>query len=158
MKPLSFILGRFVCVLGVAVWMTGPRAAAQTPLGLSIRMNSERAQITVTGAVSTTCQIQWTDSLTGTSRWFHLSHYVLTSSSRPLKDATSASSRFYRAVWTPNTNLVWIPPGTFTMGSPTNEVDRNPNEGPQTVVTITRGFWMGKYEVTQGDYLSLMAT
>jgi formylglycine-generating enzyme required for sulfatase activity len=42
------------------------------------------------------------------------------------------------------------------MGSPTNEVDRNPNEGPQTVVTITRGFWMAKYEVTQGDYLAVV--
>ncbi len=41
--------------------------------------------------------------------------------------------------------MVFIPPGTFRMGSPTNEVDRNPWEGPQTAVTISRGFWMGRY-------------
>jgi formylglycine-generating enzyme required for sulfatase activity len=44
------------------------------------------------------------------------------------------------------------------MGSPTNEVDRNNDEGPQTAVTISRGYWMGKYLVTQGDYLSLMGS
>jgi formylglycine-generating enzyme required for sulfatase activity len=44
------------------------------------------------------------------------------------------------------------------LGSPPNEVDRDWWEGPQTVVTISRGYWMGKYEVTQGEYLSLMNT
>jgi formylglycine-generating enzyme required for sulfatase activity len=52
--------------------------------------------------------------------------------------------------------MVFIPPGTFQMGSPTNEVDRRDWEGPQTAVTISRGFWMGKYEVTQGAYLAVM--
>jgi len=28
-------------------------------------------------------------------------------------------------------------------------------EGPQTAVTISRGYWMGKYEVTQGEYLAV---
>jgi formylglycine-generating enzyme required for sulfatase activity len=32
------------------------------------------------------------------------------------------------------------------------------NEGPQTTVTLTRGFWIGKYEVTQGEYSSVMKT
>ena len=56
------------------------------------------------------------------------------------------------------TNLVFIPPGTFRMGSPTNELDRYPDETPQTAVTISRGFWMGKYEVTQGEYLAVMGS
>ena len=55
-------------------------------------------------------------------------------------------------------NLVWIPPGSFTMGSPPSEPGRDPNEGPQTVTTINRPFWLGKYEVTQSEYQSLMAT
>jgi len=37
------------------------------------------------------------------------------------------------------------------MGSPANEVDREDWEGPQTAVTISPGYWMGKYEVTQGN-------
>jgi len=52
--------------------------------------------------------------------------------------------------------MVFIPPGTFRMGSPANEVDRVDWEGPQTAVTISRGFWIGKYEVTQGEYLAVM--
>jgi formylglycine-generating enzyme required for sulfatase activity len=51
---------------------------------------------------------------------------------------------------------VFIPPGSYIMGSPTNEADRSSIEGPQTKVTISRGFWMGKYLVTQGEYLAVV--
>ncbi len=44
------------------------------------------------------------------------------------------------------------------MGSPTNDLDRATDEGPQTTVILTRGFWIGKYEVIQGEYLSVMNT
>jgi sulfatase modifying factor 1 len=37
------------------------------------------------------------------------------------------------------------------MGSPPGEHDRRPDED-QVEVTLTRGFWMGKYEVTQGQW------
>jgi sulfatase modifying factor 1 len=47
--------------------------------------------------------------------------------------------------------LCWCPPGTFTMGSPPDEPERRPGED-QVAVTLTRGFWTGKYEVTQGDW------
>jgi formylglycine-generating enzyme required for sulfatase activity len=151
---------RFLSVLCLTVWAVALQVTAQTPLGLSLEMKAGQAQLTVTGAVGTACQIQWTDNLSSTSRWFHLVHRVLTSLPSPLTDSTasSATRRYYRAVWTPSTNLAWISPGTFTMGSPTNEVDRSDDEGPQTVVTISRGFWMGKYEVTQGEYLALIGS
>jgi len=71
----------------------------------------------------------------------------------------SSPQKFYRALLQgPPKNMVFIAPNTFIMGSPTNEPDRNNNEGPQTTVTLTRGFWIGKYEVTQGEYLSVMNT
>jgi eukaryotic-like serine/threonine-protein kinase len=54
--------------------------------------------------------------------------------------------------------MVWIPPGTFLIGSPEDEVDRSENEGPQTQVTLTQGFWMGKHEVTQGEYLAVVGS
>jgi len=76
-------------------------------------------------------------------------------------DASAALSarKFYRALQqSPPANMVFIAPNTFTMGSPTNELDRGTDEGPQTIVTLTRGFWIGKYEVTQGEYLSVMNT
>jgi formylglycine-generating enzyme len=47
--------------------------------------------------------------------------------------------------------LCRCPPGKFTMGSPRSEPDRRPGED-QVEVTLTRGFWVGKYEVTQGDW------
>jgi formylglycine-generating enzyme len=52
-------------------------------------------------------------------------------------------------------NLVFIPPGTFTMGSPVDQALRNPDETQHTV-TITQGFWMGRHLVTQGEYLLIM--
>ena len=51
--------------------------------------------------------------------------------------------------------MVPIPGGTFKMGSPDSEDDRQPDEGPQFEVTVSP-FWMGKYEVTWGEYLNYM--
>jgi len=48
--------------------------------------------------------------------------------------------------------LCWCPPGQFTMGSPSGEPERRPGE-TQVEVTISRGFWMSKYEATQGDWM-----
>jgi formylglycine-generating enzyme required for sulfatase activity len=53
--------------------------------------------------------------------------------------------------------FVWIPPGTFMMGSPTNELDRFINE-IQHPVTLTRGFWLSDHEVTQGEYQSVVGS
>jgi formylglycine-generating enzyme required for sulfatase activity len=50
--------------------------------------------------------------------------------------------------------LVWIAPGTFVMGSPADEVGRHVDEVQHTV-TLTKGFYMGKYCVTQGQYLAV---
>ena len=47
--------------------------------------------------------------------------------------------------------FVWIPAGEFDMGSPESEAGRSDNETLHPV-TITQGFWMGKYEVTQGQW------
>ncbi|MEW6755370.1 MAG: SUMF1/EgtB/PvdO family nonheme iron enzyme [Candidatus Latescibacterota bacterium] len=54
--------------------------------------------------------------------------------------------------------FVWVPAGTFTMGSPSSEAGRDSDEGPQHQVSITRGFWLGKYEVTQGQWEGVMGT
>jgi formylglycine-generating enzyme required for sulfatase activity len=47
--------------------------------------------------------------------------------------------------------LCWCPPGRFIMGSPPGEPERRPGE-EQVEVTLTRGFWMAKYEATQGQW------
>lgn len=51
--------------------------------------------------------------------------------------------------------LVWCPPGRFRMGSPPHEVERRYDEA-QVDVTLTKGFWMGQYEITQGQWQRLM--
>lgn len=49
-------------------------------------------------------------------------------------------------------DLCWCPPGCFVMGSPPSEPERLPGEEDQVAVTLSKGFWMGKYEVTQGQW------
>jgi formylglycine-generating enzyme required for sulfatase activity len=51
--------------------------------------------------------------------------------------------------------FVWIPPGKFTMGSPKEEKERFDNE-TQHKVTLTKGFYMGVYTVTQEQYETVM--
>ena len=53
--------------------------------------------------------------------------------------------------------LVYIPAGEFMMGSPSSESQRENNEGPQHSVRISRGFYMGIYEVTQAQYKAVMS-
>jgi len=48
--------------------------------------------------------------------------------------------------------LKLIEAGTFMMGSDSNELDREPDEGPARKVTLTKPFYIGVYEVTQEQY------
>ena len=54
-----------------------------------------------------------------------------------------------------NLEMIFCPPGTFTMGSPTNETGRGTDE-TQHQVTLTNGFYLGKFEVTQAQYETVM--
>src|SRR5215208_7574019 len=47
--------------------------------------------------------------------------------------------------------VCWCPPGKFMMGSPRSEPERRPDED-QTEVTLTKGFWMARFETTQGEW------
>ena len=47
---------------------------------------------------------------------------------------------------------VYIPPGTFKMGCVPGDSGCDDDEKPRHEVTITRGFWLGKTEVTWGAY------
>ena len=54
-----------------------------------------------------------------------------------------------------NMEMLWVDPGTFTMGSPVTETGRSSDETEHNV-TLTRGFFLGKYEVTQAEYQAVM--
>ena len=47
---------------------------------------------------------------------------------------------------------VYVPAGSFTMGSPSEESGYQGGEGPQHVVTFERGYLIGKYEVPVSAY------
>ena len=51
--------------------------------------------------------------------------------------------------------MIYVAPGSFTMGSPESETGHNKDE-TQHRVTLTKGFWLGKYEVTQAQWESVM--
>jgi formylglycine-generating enzyme required for sulfatase activity len=52
--------------------------------------------------------------------------------------------------------MVVVPAGSFTMGSPLGEQGRDPSEGPQRRVTIARPFAIGKFEVTRGEFAAFV--
>ena len=47
--------------------------------------------------------------------------------------------------------FVWCPPGNFRMGSPKSELGRSYDE-TQVDVSLSRGFWISKYELTEREY------
>ena len=54
-------------------------------------------------------------------------------------------------------HMVQIPGGTFLMGSPADEIDRDEDEGSQHEVTVPT-FFMGRYPITQAQYAAVMGT
>jgi formylglycine-generating enzyme required for sulfatase activity len=142
---------------------------AQSPPSLSVQMSNGLVRLRITGDVGSACTIQWASGLYGTNNWQFLTNLTPLSSSPYLVADTNVvtAPRFYRAFAqqvptnvVPRPNMVWIPPGTFVMGSPTSEAEREAygRDETQHTVTLTKGFYMGKYAVTQGEYLALMGS
>jgi formylglycine-generating enzyme required for sulfatase activity len=48
--------------------------------------------------------------------------------------------------------MIWVVPGRFSMGGGDGPFDGK----PVTQVTLTHGFWLGKYELTQAQYNAVM--
>src|SRR6266566_880675 len=143
MKTRSSKLVRFLSALSVAACGPGPHAAAQTLPSLGVQINAGGPTLSLTGTVGTVYSIQYVNDLSPTNTWVDRTLLQARGDGDVWTDpsAPSTGQRFYRAVSVPppaDPNLVFIQPGRFTMGSPTNEVGRSSIEGPQTVVTISR--------------------
>jgi len=54
--------------------------------------------------------------------------------------------------------MKWCPAGMFLMGRYNGEKESRSEEDPQHSVTLTRGFWLGKYEVTKRQWEAVMET
>jgi formylglycine-generating enzyme required for sulfatase activity len=55
-------------------------------------------------------------------------------------------------------SMVRIEGGTFMMGSPVSEVDRDEDIETRHLVTISKSFYIGKYEVTQKQWVEVMGS
>ncbi len=141
----------------------GPAAGAQDAPVLEIALYPG---LRVTGEVGTTYVIESKAEVEGDS-WLTRGWMELTTPTAIWMDPvpTESPRKVYRALKVTKpvvqtvANMVWIPPGSFVIGSPETERGREwggAPEGPQTRVTLTKGFWLGKYEVTVGEYFAVM--
>jgi formylglycine-generating enzyme required for sulfatase activity len=132
---------------------------AQSRPGLSLQIVGGHAQLRLTGDIGCPCAVQYSTNLSSNTGWTSLTNVTLLSNPTVIIDSGAITNgpRFYQVVITGPSNGVWIPAGTFVMGSPTNELLRNTNE-TQHSVTLTKGFYVSQYLVTQGDYQTLMNT
>src|SRR6266446_10763992 len=147
MKPRGSKLVRFFCVLWLMAWAAALRASAQPRPSLGLRFSAGQPTLSLTGEVGTVYSIQYATGLSSTNVWVERTLLQAEGASNDWTDpsAPTPGERFYRAVSVAapaDTNLVFIQPGTFTMGSPTSEAEWNSDE-VQHIVTISRGFWMG---------------
>ena len=117
------------------------------------------AGVNITGTTGSVYAVQCTSDVAQSNSWTSLAFVQLPTTNHLWVDTSAAvgDRRFYRALQqSAPTNMVYIPPNSFLMGSPTNDLLRTIDEGPQTTVVITRGFWIGKYEVTEREYVAIM--
>ena len=74
----------------------------------------------------------------------------------PAKTDSSAEGKAF-AIADLSMEMLWVKPGTFEMGSPSSEKDRDDDETPHAV-TLTQGFYLGKHEVTQSQWEKVMGS
>lgn len=94
-----------------------------------------------------------TSSASGSTGTSEGSSSVTASSTAVWKDGSKAGEE--RSDNGIQLKLVWCPAGKFQMGSPATEEGRHDDEGP-VQVTLSHGFWIGKYEVTQREWEQVM--
>jgi formylglycine-generating enzyme required for sulfatase activity len=152
-RQVSWLFGGSMALLAAAIPLR-----AENPPTLDLDLY---AGLRVTGTVGSVYTIQRTTDPAQADSWRSIvflqlpaTNYLFVDTSNP-----AAGNQFYRALLqNPFTNMVFLPATTFAMGSSTNESGHNPNESPQTRVTLSRGFLIGKFEVTQGEYLDVTGT
>jgi hypothetical protein len=71
--------------------------------------------------------------------------------STPVKINTKKGGGVIDWGWSPD-YMVLVEGGTFTMGSPTMEADRSPNQHEKQHLVTVSSFYMSMYEVSQAEY------
>jgi len=156
----------FLPVLALALLGLLPAARAQTRPALTLGMSNGLPMVVVSGATGKIHLLQSSDGLGSSNVWQARASCLATNSAWAWEDATATGvvARCYRVELLTNTppanphpaSLAWIAADAFTMGSPASEAERDADESQHTVA-LTQGFFIGKYLVTQDDYLSVMS-
>lgn len=161
----SVVLSHFVCLTAVPLFFaTTQNSGSARGLSLRAEPTNEGVHLRVGNLSGPGSLFIYADSQLSAAS---LTNSVFLQTNMPgglpelrLAVPANRSQRFYfAAFWpefSPGTNMAYIPAGRFTMGSPAPEPARYQTEGPLTEVTISRGFWIGRYEVTQGEFETVM--
>jgi formylglycine-generating enzyme required for sulfatase activity len=142
--------------LAATLLLPGSLFATGPAWHLTLQRNSG---LTITGSTGVLCAVQYKTDLSKswhcqTFQLLHTNSYLV-----PNTLPTSSGSRFYRAApLVAPSNMVFIAPATFTLGSPTNELDRFFDESPQTTVSFSSGLFIALRPVTQGEYQSVVGS
>lgn len=131
--------------------------APPKPLGVRLELVPK---LTIEGPAESQARVESAVSLSGP--WTTWTNVMVGAEGTVLVDLSPGSAaRFYRTLDPRPTGplgFVWIAPGTFMMGSPTSEPDRDSGAEVQRMVTLTQGFWMSDHEVTQAEYQAVIGS
>jgi formylglycine-generating enzyme required for sulfatase activity len=150
-------------VSALLIWRLAALGVSSAQLGFQV--SGGQAKVTISGPSGSAWAIQYATSLAPTNVWTAFTNVTLSGAPSTVADPAglAGSARFYRAIElsiqmltnSVTNGFIWISPGTYVMGSPTNEPGRDTDETQHTV-TLTQGFYLGKFLVTQGQYLSVI--
>src|SRR5262245_29243832 len=124
MKTLQSLIKCLVFMAGLLPWLQAPSTFGQSAAHLDLRMYSS---VSITGVVGQTYLIEYASEPAGTNTWYSLGSFQLKWNPYEWVDTTqpATSRRFYRVSQVevpknvvPITNMVFIAPGKFIMGSP----------------------------------------
>jgi formylglycine-generating enzyme required for sulfatase activity len=132
------------------------------PPGLSASISGTNLLLQWGGIAEDQFQVQVKTNLADAS-WTPLTTLVLTTNAAGFSVAApflaQTPTRYYRVQKLPSLqvpdSMIYILPGTFLMGTPSNDPNRTPEELTQFEVTLTSGFWIHQFEVTQSEYQNL---
>lgn len=159
---ISFSKHSMECLAAITLFANLNGLAADPTVALAVNLNSGVPELWISGPVGQGVEVLSRNSLEKAADWQVRSYIVLTNGTGVLPETTVTNqSQFYQLatdVHSTLNGLAWIPAGSFVMGSPTSEDGRDLDEGPQRIVTLTSGFWIGRREVTQGEYLEVTGT
>ena len=133
-----------------------PRSTQIISIATDAEDGNLTGQVTVSGRYSWTQGLEFTVDANATGT-YHLTYLATDSKGNSgVATRTVTVTGAHTAQAASNLVMIWCPPGTFTMGSPVTESGRDADREDEHNVTLTKGFYLGKYEVTQAQYQAVM--